>query len=70
MHGGGDRVGRWVGCLAERRVAVTAPIGVTRGIMGMLFGRIVGTSARGEGGRLDVRLRGLLRHVGELGRVG
>jgi hypothetical protein len=50
---------------------VTPPVGMTGGIMGMLFRRIVGTSAGWEGGRLDVRLRrGLLRHVGELGRVG
>ena len=50
---------------------MTPPVGMPGGIMGMLFGRIVGTSAGGEGGRLDVRLRrGLLRHVGKLGRVG
>ena len=70
-RGGGDRVGRWVGSLAERGVAMTAPVGMARGIMSVLLGGIVWTSTRGEGGRLSMSLRRrLLRHVGELGRVG
>jgi len=57
--------------VAKGGVAVAPPVGMTGGIMGMLFGRIIRTSAGREGGRLNARLRrGRLRHVGELGRVG
>lgn len=57
--------------MAKGGVAVAAPVGMGGGIVGMLFCGIVGASAGGKGGGLGVGLwRGLLRHVGERGRVG